>query len=78
MVKGDGSEESEVIEFTWDILDFDEDFIKLQISYKNPEKIGQFYSRDYISVVFWNINFFRSYQGIEVEMGTELTWQIER
>ena len=60
--------------FEWDVVDFNNDYLWLQIRFQNPEDIGSFTSKDFISVTFWDIELFKSFQGIEVEMGTEIFW----
>lgn len=67
-----------VTDFTWEVIDFNEDFIWLQIDFENPENLDTFSSKDFISVTFWGVGFFKSYQGIEVEFGKNLKWQILR
>ena len=59
------------------MVGFEEDYIYLQINFTNPEQVS-FQSQDYITVTFWGVEFFKSYQGIEVEFGTELYWKIYR
>lgn len=59
MEKENFDEESDnVVNFEWDVIDFDEDFTKLQIKFENPEHIDSFYSEDYITVTFWGVEFF--------------------
>ena len=67
-----------VEKLVWDVIDFERDYIRLQISFKNPEMIGTFESLDYITVTFWGVDFFKSYQNVEVEFGTKLKWRILR
>ena len=68
----------EVEDFAWDIIDFDRNYIRLQITFRNPENIGTFESIDYITVTFWGFEFFKSFQNVEVEFGTKLKWRILR
>ena len=58
-----------VDKFNWDVLNFDKDFIELQINFENPNEIGVVSSKDYISITFWGVNLFTSSQGVEVEFG---------
>ena len=74
--EADSEELSEFEEFKWDIINYEKDFIWLQIDFKNPQNIGTFYSQDYLSVTFWGVEFFKSFQGVEVELGTEIVWKI--
>lgn len=64
--------------FTWDMISFDKDFIKLQIKWVNPQNIGTFASSDYITVTFWDVDYFKSVSGFEVEFGTTLVQQVYR
>ena len=62
MQESDSDRISENVEhFSWTVIDFDRDHIWLQISYDNPEKIGTFESKDYITVTFWGVEFFKSF-----------------
>ena len=74
----DSDDLTKVEKFEWDVIDYQENYIWLQVSFKNPDNVGSFYSQDYLSVTFWGIEFFKSFNGIEVEFGTELVWQIQR
>ena len=75
----DTEELTETVEnFTWDVIDFNKDFILLQINFENPENLDNFTSQDFITVTFWGVEFFRSFQGYEVEFGTKLKWKILR
>ena len=68
----DAGELSEAAEknFVWDVIEFDKDFIRLQINFENPSDIDTLDSKDYITVTFWGIEFFKSFQGVEIEFGT--------
>jgi len=35
-------------------------------------------SKNYITVTFWGVEFFKSVQNVEVELGTKLKWRILR
>ena len=63
-------ENKDLKNFRWEVIDFNRDFIWLQIYFENPEEIGAFFSKDYITVEFWGVEFFKSYQGVEVKFGT--------
>ena len=69
---------ADVVDFSWDVIEFDKNFIDLQIEYKNPLDIGAFQSQDYITIKFFGVEYFKSYQGIEVKFGQKLTQQIFR
>lgn len=73
----DNDELSEVQSFRWDVLDFDQNWITLQIDIENPEAVS-FQSKDFIVVTFFGVEFFKSFQGVEVEFGTQLHWRIFR
>lgn len=75
-VEQDSELDSQVKNFEWDVEGYSEDFIWLQIKFENPQEIGAFDSKDFIEVTFWGTEFFKSYQGIEVEFGTKLYWRI--
>lgn len=64
--------------FTWDVINFNRDFIWLQIDFENPENLDDFSSKDFLTITFWGVEFFKSFQGIEVEFGTEIKWKILR
>jgi len=64
-------------DFAWNVIDFDKNFIHLDIKFTDPLNIS-FESKDYITVTFWDVELFKSYQGIEVEFGTQLNWKIQR
>ena len=64
MVKDQDDDEhsSDVINFTWDVVGFDKDFIWLKIRFENPEDLGaSFSSQDFITVTFWGVEFFKSF-----------------
>ena len=49
MIQDSESEElSTVKSFEWDLIDFDQDFIRLQINYKEPSDVGSFFSKDFL------------------------------
>ena len=73
----DADDLAEVQSFTWDVLGFDQNYIMLQINIQNPEAVS-FHSRDFIEVTFYGVEFFKSFQGVEVEFGTQLHWRIVR
>ena len=74
----DSDEDALVENFAWDIEGYSPDFVWLRIKFDNPQDIGAFDSKDIIEVTFWGIEFFKSFQGIEVEFGTKLYWRIQR
>ena len=72
----DTDEESDYEQFTWSLVDFNRDFIFLQVEFEEPEKLSQFYSEDNISVTFWGVDFFKNLNNVEVELGTQLVWKV--
>lgn len=65
-------EASELTSFEWDVIDFDENFIWLQIDFENPDNVGTFSSKDYITVTFWGVDFFKSFAEVDVQFGYQL------
>ena len=74
----DTDEVSDVLNFRWNVAGYDKDWILLQIQFENPELVGTYASKDYISVTFWGVDFFKDEQGYEVELGTELLCRVMR
>ena len=57
------------VQFEWDILGYDDNFIWLQLLFQNPWEVaadGQF---DTIFVTFWGTEYFQSINGKEVRYG---------
>ena len=52
--------ESEVVILDWDVVGYTQDFIYIQIIFKNPEDIGAYNEFDFIQVTFWGVEFFKS------------------
>ena len=50
--------------FNWNVIDFNKDFIWLQINFENPENLDSYSSEDYITVTFYGVEFFKSFNGI--------------
>lgn len=74
----DDPDEGKVVEFEWDILGYDNDYIWLQLYIKNPWDVaadGQF---DTISVTFWGTEYFKSVNNKEVRYGTTLKHKLFR
>ena len=66
------------IEFTWDLLAYNEDIMVIQLYFVNPWAVSDDTVNDKLSVTFWGVEFFKSLQGKEVEYGTTLYWPIMR
>ena len=66
------------IEFTWDLLAYNEDIMVIQLYFVNPWAVSDDTINDKLSVTFWGVEFFKSLQGKEVEYGTTLYWPIMR
>ena len=71
MVSDLDSEESTVLkEFSWDVVDYYEQQILIQIDFESPEDLGLFFAEDFILITFYGVEFFKSMEdGIEVEFG---------
>ena len=55
----DSEEESTVLQsISWDLVKYDQDFIKIQLYFDNPEDIGGLETNDFIALTFWGIDFF--------------------
>ena len=66
------------IEFTWDLMAYNEDIMVIQLNFINPWAISDDTAYDKLSVTFWGVEFFKSFAGKEVEYGTTLYWPIMR
>ena len=62
----------EALNFQWDLIDFDKDYLWLQTTFDNPEDLGSFRSEDFIVVSFYGVNLFKNLFDVEVEFGTTL------
>jgi len=74
----DDPEIGKVVNFKWDILGYNTEYIYLQLSLQNPWEVsadGQF---DTISVTFWGTEYFKSISNKEVRYGTVLTHKLYR
>ena len=61
----DSDELSSEEKFSWEVLSFEQDLIKLQIKFKNPERVA-FMAQNFIKVTFWGVELFKSQEGVEV------------
>ena len=43
----------------WDLIDFSQDFIKVQLKFEEPEEIGGLQKKDYIQFTFWGVELFQ-------------------
>ena len=68
--------EAQVAGFHWDLIEFSTDFLQIKLDFENPEAVGSFQYKDYISVTFWGVEFFKDDLGIEVQLGQEVKYQI--
>ena len=48
------------LEFTWDLIAYDEDNIQIQLHFINPYAISDDSALDKLSVTFWGVEFFKS------------------
>lgn len=72
------SESAKTVDFTWDLLGFNKDFIWLKLKFANPWDISDDTQYDTLTVTFWGVEYFKSMQGKEVKFGTTLHWPIVR
>ena len=71
----DSDELSDVEALKWQIIGSSKDSIVLQINFESPENVS-FISSDYITVTFYGTEFFKSWKGLDVEFGTQLSQKI--
>ena len=74
----DPSEHSESVHFTWDITAYSKDYIWIQLDFINPWEISTDSQFDTLSLTFWGVDYFKSYQNKEVKFGTTLYHPIFR
>ena len=74
----DNQESAKKIDFTWDITAYSKDYIWIQLDFINPWDISNDSQFDTLSVTFWGVEYFKSYQDKEVKFGTTLFWPIFR
>ena len=48
------------LDFTWVVIDYNEDTVKLRLEFKNPAEVSQDMTFDTLSVTFWGVDFFRN------------------
>ena len=70
--------DAEKIDFTWDITAYSKDYIWIQLDFINPWDISDDTQADTLSLTFWGVEYFKSYQDKEVKFGTTLYWPIVR
>ena len=67
------------MKFKYDIIDFSDTQLQIQFVFEDPEIISQVSTEnDQIRITFWDTDFFKNEQGIEVPFGIELRWEIFR
>ena len=49
------------IEFMWDLIGYNEDYIWIQLYFVNPWALSDDAAYDKLSVTFWGVEFFKSY-----------------
>lgn len=74
----DDTEKFQRVQFTWDILAYSQDYIWLQLIIENPWQISDDARFDTLSVTFWGVEYFKSFEQKEVKYGTTLYWPILR
>ena len=74
----DLQENTKKIEFTWDITAYSRDYIWIQLDFVNPWDISNDSRFDTLSLTFWGVEYFKSYQNKEIKFGTTIFWPILR
>lgn len=65
--------------FDWDVVDFTEKYLKLQLSFEYPELVSNGYDHsDMVVVTFWDTQYFKSVDGQETLFGSQLKWEVIR
>jgi len=77
MKPGDYSDEN-ALNLTWYMLDFDIDWINIQLRFDYPQRVSEYIEYDEIEVYFWGVDWFRSSRGEPVRYGTRLARPILR
>ena len=62
----------QALNFQWDLIDFNRDYLWIQTSYDNPDHLGSFKSEDFIVVSFYGVDLFKNLFDVEVRFGTKL------
>ena len=60
--------------FTWDLVEFSENFLKIKLDFENPDAIGSLLFKDHVLVTFWGVEFFKDTKGVEVQLGQEVRY----
>ena len=74
----DPNESTKNVQFTWDIIAYSKDYIWIQLDFINPWDISTDSQFDTLSLTFWGVEYFKSYQNKEVKFGTTLYYPIFR
>lgn len=74
--------DEEQTEIWWELISFDESFLRVQIFFKNPlltqvSLIDKEYQLN-LKVTFWNPKFFKDRADLMVEYGKVLSWPVIR
>jgi len=78
IITPDDEERAVQLNFTWTVIDYNEDTVKLRLEFENPAEVSQDMTFDTLSVTFWGVDFFRNTKGKEVLYGTTLYWPLAR
>ena len=62
----DDSVRYDALNFQWDLIDYDKEYLWLQTSFDNPENFGSFRSEAYIVVSFYGVDLFKNLFDVEV------------
>ena len=74
----DDPESDQNLSFTWEMLDYSDDKIEVQLYFENPWDISENTAFDTLSVTFWGVEYFQSWQSKEVLYGTTIYWPLVR
>ena len=66
------------LNLTWEMLNYNKDFIYIQLYFEYPERISENPQYDILEVYFWGTKWFKSDSGNEVRYGTKLERPIVR
>lgn len=75
---GDPDTEMKNLNFTWQLVSYDERQIYIQIDFEYPQKLSDRYIYDTLEIYFWGTDFFKSGDGKTVRFGTKLERTILR
>ena len=77
LIPGD-EEEIEHLKFTWDLVEYESEDLKIQLYFDFPDEISEEGSYDQVSVTFWGTEFFQSKDGEPVRYGSQISTTVLR